>query len=150
MRSWARDLDTDTIGQVLSRVENDELLRRQPKSIAEILYEFVKASDQSGASLTHLEGANRLARALWQFLAPVKPSFVEGDWLHVAINHPAGTIAQYWCHSHSMWRRQNNPGAVVFGTQYREALTEIVQDSALAGQLGRSVLRTQSDLLIRS
>ena len=140
LRSWARDLDTDTIGQVLSRVENDELLRRQPKSIAEILYEFVKASDQSGASLTHLEGANRLARALWQFLAPVKPSFVEGDWLHVAINHPAGTIAQYWCHSHSMWRRQNNPGAVVFGTQYREALTEIVQDSALAGQLGRSVL----------
>ena len=138
--SWARVLDAGAIGQIFSRIENAELLRRQPKEIARILYEFVKAYDQSGASLTHLKDANRLARALWQFLSPVKPSFLEGDWLHVAINHPAGTIAQYWCHSHSVWRRQNNPGTIVFDTEYREALTEIVQDGSLAGRLGRSVL----------
>ena len=140
LRSWAHELDVEIIGQIFSRIENTELLQRQPKSIAEILYEFVKVCDQPGGALTHLEDANRLAKALWQFLPNVKPSLPEGDWLHIAINHPAGTMAQYWCHSHSLWRRQNNPGAAAFSAQYHDALTEIIQDSTLAGQLGRSVL----------
>ena len=140
LRSWARELDVGTIGQIFSRIENSELLRRQPKEVAEILYEFVKGADQSRESPVMLERANRLARTLWEFIAPVKPSLPEGDWLQVAINHPAGTMAQYWCHSHSLWGRQHNPTAVAFGSEYREALTEIAQDGTLAGRLGRSVL----------
>ena len=140
LRSWARDLDTDAIGQIFSRVTNIELLQRRPKEIVEVLYAFVKTGDQSDALVFPLEEANRIARALWKFLASVEPGMMEEDWLHVAINHPAGTIAQFWCLSHSLWRRQHDPESIMFIAGYREALTEIIQDRTLAGQLGRSVL----------
>ena len=126
--------------QVLARLKSPDLHEKHARGIAGVLYSFVKEGEPSNVSDPLLEEAGKIARALWKHLRLVKPGIEQGDLLRIAINHPAGTIGQFWCASHSLWREQDKSHSDTFITIYREALSEIAQDRTLSGRHGRAVL----------
>ena len=149
LRAWAHGLNPDTRMQVLDKLKSPDLQQKHARAVAEVLYSFVNASDQTSVPVYILEVAGKVARPLWQHLGCVKSGLEEGDALEVAINHPAGSLAQFWCNSHSLWREKNESNSSSFEANYYEALSEIVQDITLAGRHGRSVLaRNLAHLLV--
>ena len=66
----------------------------------------------------------------------------------MADGHTAGVIADYWLRSLSAWRQQQNAAPDALTGQYRDALSEIVQDQTLAGRLGRTILASQLPFLV--
>ena len=140
LRVWERKPNPDTRMQVLARLKSPDLHEKHARGIAGVLYSFVKEGEPSNVSDPLLEEAGKIARALWKHLRLVKPGIEQGDLLRIAINHPAGTIGQFWCASHSLWREQDKSHSDTFITIYREALSEIAQDRTLSGRHGRAVL----------
>ena len=126
--------------QVLARLKSPDLHQKHARGIAWVLYSFITEGDPSDVTGRLLEKAGKIARALWKHLGLVKPGLEQGDLLRIAINHPAGTIGQFWCASHSLWREQDKSSSDTFIISYREALSEIVQDRTLPGRYGRAVL----------
>ena len=139
LTTWKKGLGADSQLRMLTQLDNYELHPRYAKEIAELLYSFVNDADPSDVSGL-LEQSNRIAGALWEYFEHVPRVLEEGDWLYIAINHPAGTMAQYWCTSHSLRRKLDDSDSVSLSGVYLEALTRIVQDPTMSGTLGRSVL----------
>ena len=62
------------------------------------------------------------------------------DWLESAINHPAGTLAQFWLKSLFLWWKHQDPAPEQLNGDYLAALSKIVEDRTIAGRLGRAVI----------
>ena len=155
--AWANaDLDQESVKRVLSHLSPDALHRMYAREIARTLYELVRKSD--GAETTLLPGeANSIAVALHQHANNVEvPDFTSSvggvpqdvDWLQKAINHPSGTLAEFWAESIALWCRQQGMPPHALNGEYRAALTSIVQDDSDAGKLGRTVLVRYLPLLL--
>ena len=91
-------------------------------------------------ALELLPQANKIAAALWANLDQGHPYEEKSDWLISAINHPVGTLAQFWLESLFLWWKHQDPAPDQLDGDYLAALSKIVEDRTIAGRLGRAVL----------
>lgn len=148
MRAWSEmELDEDRYHEVLRRLDRAELYPEHAHGIADALYALVK-NDGKPYALNLLSQANEIAAALWRHLDRAEMPEERDDWLQLAINHPAGILAEFWLGSLSLWRRHQDPIPKVLNDEYRRALSDVVQDPTLPGRLGRSVLASQFAFLL--
>ena len=133
------ELDENQGRAVLNLLENASLHQKYGREVAFTLYDLVKDGGIPCASELLLQ-ANKIAAALWVNLDPNHPYEERSDWLISAINHPAGTLAQFWLESLSLWRKHQDPAPDQLDGDYLAALSKIVEDQTIAGKLGRSVL----------
>ena len=148
MRVWSEtELDQNRALEVLHRLRKTELHPKYAHPIAEFLYKLVK---DGGTQHTHtlLPQANKIAASLWRQVDRNQVSVEFDHWLTRAINHAAGILAYFWLHSLQYWRNQQDPKPDALSEEYRDALSEIVQDETVAGRLGRSVLARNLSFLL--
>ena len=148
LHAWHEmDFDNDRYQQILRRFCRTELQQKHVRQIADFLYALVRDVGTQNTSEI-LTQANEIAAELWSLIDPNEPLEPYDDWLTRAINHPAGVLAQFWLGSLSSWRRQQDSTSEGLSSQYREALSLIVQDRKSAGRLGRCVLAGRFSFLL--
>ena len=148
IQAWSKiGLDEDSYSRVLKRLDRVELYPKHAWAIAAVLNALVKDQGTPYA-LKLLPRANEIAAALWDHLDRDETHEESDDWLHMAINHPAGVLAEFWLSSLEIWRRQQAPLPKTLSDEHSMALSRIVQDRTLAGRLGRSFLAGQFAFLL--
>ena len=148
IRSWSEmELDEDKHSKVLHWLGKTELYPEYSRIIANALYMLIKDGGTSYA-LNLLPQANKIAAALWRRLDRKGVTEEKDDWLQLAINHPAGILAQFWLSGFSLWRKQQDPEPTVLSHEYRPILSDIVQDQKLPGKLGRTILASHFAFLL--
>ena len=138
LRVWSRELDEHKHRAVLDRLGNQELYSRHTRSVVDLIYELVKNGGMPYAARL-LPEANRLAVALWDCLDANERLFQGEDWLIKAINHPAGRLTEFWVHSLSLWRQQQDPKPDALGDEYSAVFSGILEDEAVAGKLAKAI-----------
>ena len=146
MRAWCRELDENKHRAVISRIMSPELYPRRTRLSADVLHALVK---QGGMpySPTLLPEINQLATHLWHQIDSDETVLERQDWLTTAINHSAGVLALFWIGSLSVWMKQQEPKPKKVADEYRDALSTVIQDTTLAGRLGRTVFAWYFSLL---
>ena len=148
IRVWSEIwLDEDKYRKVLHWLGKVELHRKYSREIANKLYSLVKDGGVSYA-LNVLPQANRIAVALWRYLDRTEQVERVDNWLHLAINHPAGNLAEFWLEGLALWRKQQDSEAMTLSDEYNMALSDIVQDQKLPGRLGRTILASRFPFLL--
>ena len=148
IQAWSKiGLDEDSYSRVLKRLDRVELYPKHAWAIAAVLNALVK-NQGTPYALKLLPQANEIAAALWDHLDRDETHEELDDWLHMAINHPAGVLAEFWLGSLEIWRRQQAPLPKTLSDEHSMALSRIVQDRTLAGRLGRSFLAGQFAFLL--
>ena len=148
IQAWSKiGLDEDSYSRVLKRLDRVELYPKHAWAIAAVLNALVKDQGTPYA-LKLLPQANEIAAALWDHLDRDETHEESDEWLHMAINHPAGVLAEFWLGSLEIWRRQQAPLPKTLSDEHSMALSRIVQDRTLAGRLGRSFLAGQFAFLL--
>jgi hypothetical protein len=132
---------------VLLFLNRRELRPIRYREIADVLCEWAKKEDKS-LSLDMLSEVNAAACSLWQEIDGTEMPIESNDWLLLAINSAPGMLAQFWLHSLSRWRKNQNPTPDALNDEYRSALSTIVLDQTLAGRLGRCLLCSQLAFLL--
>lgn len=147
VRSWSGEMDEDTHRRALARLGDVELHRYHFRGIAELLLSLVKDGGLPYAP-TLLEESNHLARSLWAHCGQGDGEPEPGDWLTVAINHPAGGVTEYWIWSLSLWRNSHDPRPEAMDEEHSSALLQVINERTFAGRLGRTVLARSLGFLL--
>ena len=147
MRAWSRALDAYRHRQALGRLRNAKLYSRHPRSVADTLCALVKDGGLPYATELLTE-ANKLAAALWDGLDRSQQVQRDRDWLFLAINHPAGVVAEFWLQSLALWQKQQDTRPDSLGVEYKLALSEIVQDTTSVGRLGKAVIASRLGFIL--
>ena len=143
LRAWsATDLEQGDLQAVLGIIENDRLFPNFQHDIASLLQSLIKHRENQNTS-KFLSRTDHIARNLWLHLDHSEQSEEKQDWLRVAINHPAGILAEYWLSSISIWRKTQDSRPKALDSEYRCVLNQIVSQQSLTGTLGKSVLASQ-------
>ncbi len=138
MSAWSRELEPKH-REVLERLSMIELYPKHAGSVADALRALVKQGGLPYAP-NLLQEANEIAVAIWDSLDRTETLSETDNWLGKAINHPAGSITEFWLESLSLWGKQQDPSPDALGDDYQTALCRIVQDNTLVGRLGKAVL----------
>ena len=133
------ELDENQGRAVLNVLKNANMHQKYGRKVAFMLYDLVKDGG-TPCALDLLPQANKIAVALWDNINRDDPYEKMPDWLASAIKHPAGTLAQFWLESLSLWRKHQDPAPDQLDGDYLAALSKIVKDRTIAGRLGKSVL----------
>ena len=136
---WAEEIGENRSSEVFHRLQNSNLYQKHSRGVANILCALVKDGGIPCA-LELLPQANKIAVALWANLDPDHPYDKMSDWLMSAINHPAGTLAQFWLESLFLWRKHQDPAPNQLDGDYLAALSKIVEDQTIVGRLGKTIL----------
>ncbi|MYE23515.1 MAG: DUF4020 domain-containing protein [Gammaproteobacteria bacterium] len=139
LRAWSREMDEDKHRILLERLANTDLYSRHTSAVANVLYELVK-NGRVPYAVRLLPVANQLAASLWGALDPSERVLEIDDWLHRAINHSAGTLAEFWVHSLSVTRQPQDPKPCSFDEEYASAFSGMIGDRTVAGQLAKTIL----------
>ena len=150
------DLDEDGIYRALSHLSVDTLQQQHTRVIANFLLELARKANSSEA--TDLpDQANLIAGALHRYAVQVEvpnlTSYVGGvpqetDWVSRAINHPSGTLADYWVQRIARSHRQQESSQPSLNDQCRHSLDTIAQEGDIVGKLGRTVLARNLPFLL--
>ena len=146
IQSWSEiELDEDKRHKVFHWLGKTNLYPEYNHLIADTLYTLVRRGSTNYA-LNVLPQANKIATILWHYLDCNGEE--KNDWLHQAINHPAGILTQFWVLGFSLWRKQQDPEPTTLSSEYRQVLSDIVQNQELPGKLGRTVLASHFAFLL--
>lgn len=148
LRLWSEtELDQNRVRQVIQQLERIELQKNRARPIAEFLYKLL-TNDRTQHAVIPLTQVNQIAANLWRHVDHDDARREIGSWLTAAINSTAGLLAGFWMHSLNCWRKQQAGESDDLSPDYRDALSEIVEDTSLAGRLGRAVLARYLSFLV--
>lgn len=148
MRGWSNvGVEHDNLAKALGYVTSEHLQRTHLRECAKALLKLAQAEDASRYP-DFLSIANSAAIEMWHQVDDQDSLESLDDWLLRATNHPAGHLAQFWIVSIILWRRQQEFTPSELNSQYRMALTQIMQREGLAGRLGRCVLASHLHLML--
>ena len=146
IQSWSKiELDEYKHSKVLHWLGKTELYPEHSRVIAHSLYVLVRESSTNYA-LNLLPQANKIATALWHHLDCNEEE--QNDWLHQAISHPASILTEFWLSRFSLWHKQQDPKPTALNDEYRQVLSNIVQDQKLPGRFGRRILASHFTFLL--
>ena len=147
IRVWSRELDQDMHRRVLNRLSHTQLYAAHVRPIADALRSLVENGGMPYAPAL-LSEANSVAEALRDYLGQVRPLSGHPDRMFQAINDPAGVLAEYWLQSLAICLKQLDPGPYSISSEYRGALSSIIQDESLSGTLGKTILVSRLSFLL--
>ncbi len=141
IQSWPKiELDENNHSKALYWLGKTELYPKHSRIIAHSLYALMREGNTTCA-LNLLSQANKIAGALWHHLDQTEPiEEAKGGGPHLAFNHPAGILARFWLSGFSLWRKHQDPTPTALNNEYRQILSDIVQNQKLPGKLGRTIL----------
>ena len=147
MRAWSQELNKDKHSKVLERLRNEKLYPVHVGYAADILSVIVKNGGFSYVTEI-IDEANELALELWDKVDGSPSGLLDGDWLHRAINHPAGTLTEYWLRSLAIWLRNQeiHPGKLV--GFYSEVFTKVATETSNSARFGRAVLASRMSFIL--
>ena len=147
MRAWSRELDANRHSRVFGLLKNDKLYPRHAEYAVEVLNVIVKNGGLSYVTEI-IDEANELALELWTKVDGSSSGLLDGDWLQRAVNHPAGTLTQYWLQSLAIWRenQETRPGKLV--GLYREIFTKVTNEPSNSARYGRAVLASRMSFIL--
>ena len=146
IEGWcAAELDEYNLTRAIKLLSVMQLYDMHGADIADAIGKLI-GKNQASVSMTTLELANSAAMGIWGYIPTVDP-MSESDWMTRAINHESGEIARFWLQSISIWRSQQEPVPTVLSAEYRERLSEIIEDQRMPGQLARVVFMSQFPFL---
>jgi hypothetical protein len=148
IRSWSEIESSKEKDQVaFGWLARNELFSEQARFIAEALLSLVKNGGKSYA-IDLIPRANEIAVRMWPVLKNDEIPEESDHWLQLAINNPAGILAEFWVNSLSIWRKQQQPVPEVLIGDFRLSLTTIMTEISPKGRLGRSVIAGQIAFLL--
>ena len=149
LASWSQEANQSFHADILRLLSSGEVGHTYPNSVARVLLTLVDGSGVPHA-FSLLTDANQLAGLLWSssIEAEVPSDLKEDDWLSDPLEHPAGTLAKFWIQSLSIWYEQQDPKPSSLPYEYMAALSTILGDDTLAGQVGLIALTERVQLLM--
>ena len=148
LNAWSETgVNENQHGEVLHLLGRTELYDRNALPVAIALFALVK-NDNKPYPPSLLSRANQIAWTLWQNIGQEKVLSEQLDWVTKATNHPAGFLARFWLKSLSLWQKGQNLMPHTLDDEYISALSAIVQNRSIAGQLGRCVLAGHFSFLL--
>jgi hypothetical protein len=130
------------------------LLDRNDKVIDLCLYEVSHLLEDGTKGTEHdippsmLPEARIVARKAWAASARSKDKQEEAeDWLFVAINHPAGTLLEFWLRTLSKTRQELGDRWIGLPSDDETFLSRVVIGESYAAELGRVIVAAQVFLL---
>lgn len=132
------DFNESQLSRILQFQSRKELQEKRSDQIARFLQIWVR-NKQAPHPVDLLEQANQIAANLWSYNKRELLSVGTDDWLTQAINHPAGHIAEYWIRSFSLWRQGLEECPEGMCEPYRGFATMIVNETTVAGRIGRCI-----------
>ena len=143
--SWSKIvLDEDKQYKVFHWLGKTELYPEHSRIIANALYALMRGGNTTYA-LNLLPQANKIAGALWHHLDSNGEE--PNDWLQQATKHPASILTEFWLSGFSLWRKQQDPEPMALNEEYRQILSDILQNQKLPGRLGQRILASQFTVL---
>ena len=150
------NLDEDGLKKALTHLSVDELHQQYTRGIATFLFELArKANSPEATDLP--DQADFIAVALHrnavQVEVPDLTAYVGGvpqevDWVSRAINHPAGTLADYWIQRIARCHRQDMEVQPSLSGRCKDSLDTIAREGGAAGRLGRTILARNLPFLL--
>jgi hypothetical protein len=131
--------------------KNDQLLGSVRHEVSSLLENGIKApSHQIPASTLHLSIS--VAEKLWSICASSEEGIRDkaDDWLFVAINHPAGTLAEFVLYVISNARKESGDNWKGIPTEYQRFLTAVLTGKSHSAELGRVILASRIHFLFSS
>ena len=142
MRAWSRELAVEQHREVLAWISQWKLYSQHTRDVSNFLC-FLVRRDGPSYSADLLPESNGLAGKIWDYVTqnplPVNP----GNRLFQAVNHPAGSLAQFWLSSLEISMKQQDSFVGSLSHEYEAALSGIASEESLAGQLGKAILARQ-------
>ena len=128
-------MDENTLENAATVLSNANLYKTHGKMLATAIYQIAK-TNYSAINPTILAMSDEMAKNLWEY-AQTEDQADPDDWMVRAINHPAGTLAEYWVQSIARWHelQPTYPQAL----SCNEALSKIMADQQLSGILARVI-----------
>ncbi len=143
---WSKaHLNDDELADVLAVISTDELHDKRGNKLAYVMNELI-GKNRLAFNTDTLASANNVARNLWQYM-PSEDHETNVGWMHRAINHPAGRLAQYWVSSIARWQELQESSSVALSDEYRDILSEIMANRELPGTLARVVFNSHLSFL---
>ena len=108
------------------------------------LFQSIDLSEGKRPSVENLELMIRLSLLIWKQTkgaeAAISKDFKEKEWATLAINHPAGRIAEFWLKCCDLQRRESGGDIPGFPEWLKEPLADMVAGKDYASQIGRVIL----------
>lgn len=142
------DLDEAVWERLLVLVANASLHAEHAREITDLLLRLVKDGGKPFAAEL-LPLANPVADVLWDAIAPGDEGVFDENWLTLAINRPAGVLAEYWLAALSVALQGKEGADWAMPAYFRERFTAILRDATLKGANARSVLASQTAYFFR-
>lgn len=140
VRAWEKmELDESQQRKVFQQLRCTELHSEHGRVIADALHAFVKNEGKPYA-FELLPQANKIALTLWREIDRTERVEKSDDWYSLAINHPARILTEFWVSGLQLCKKQRHATAGIHDDTFLHALLAVVQDSTLAGRLGRSII----------
>ena len=149
LRSWCGEHVQVQNGRVLGYLKSSDLHVQHGRLVVEALIAVLSNASVPNARAL-LPEANQIAKDLGQHRDQVNLEPTMDDWLSQAINSVEGKLAQYWVVSLDVWRKQREPAPERMSREYRSVFAGIINDTTLAGMLGKAVLARCSAFLLEA
>jgi hypothetical protein len=131
-----------------------QLLNSNERIIELCLYEVSNLLEEGTKGTAHdipmptIPAAKVVARKAWAAAERSDRGSEESDdWVFVAINHPAGTLLEFWLRALSKARQQLGDQWKGLPPEDEEFLSRVVSGSSCAAELGRVLIASQLNLL---
>jgi len=121
--------------------------------VVEVARSLEKALSRVAADLDEpdRENALELVRVLWESAPPLEGVEEDpSDWLHVAINHPQGSLGLCVLHLASAWRKSEGAGALALPENLAGVMRKMLAADPATHPLARVVLASQFHFLLAS
>ena len=146
INGWSRaELSTDEAQNALEKLGELDLAPIVD-DVASLLSETSNA--EGIATEWHQLAASReIASRLWEAIVPEDFTTDDTNWLHRAINHPAGKLSQYWLHAlSSAWREAGDSWSGI-PDDFQTALEGLTDGDDLMARLAEVIFTSQLHFL---
>ncbi len=146
--SWnGRGLNESDWAEILEFLRNKHF-KSATYQTATLLENGIRKSEHSIPSKC-LQLSFQWSEVLWKDVASSSEAHREKseDWLFVAINHPAGILAEFWLHFISrLWNEEGEKWAAI-PEEHRAFVTEVISGETYASDLARVVFASHLHFL---
>ena len=148
INTWSSmELDMDQHSLVFGWLERTELFSNHSLEIAYALYALVK-NDGPSYAIDMLPRANQIAEALWSNLDRSLNLDPDRGWFNESKHYPVWGLINFWLSSAALWWKSQNPRPTTLSGEYKQALSEIINDPSHVGSLAKSILAADLPFLL--
>ena len=134
--------------EILNTLSRNEIVQGFSIRVSSILW---NSAEKNRIPANLIGNAEVVAERVWQHSDQDEPEQAHlDDWLFEAINHPAGQLILFWLHAMSLRLKGDLPVEETVSKTFWTRLSDIIEKSSYACQLGRIIIASQVTFLYTS